>query len=117
MKNYTKVPKHVEEKIANTEKKKARSQQRDKKHVAWDDAIVVEEPPQVETEKEFEEGFKLWKRSQNPKDPLYQSHPERVMKDQANKVTVALQELVLEDVAPHVESEEGWDSECDGWFD
>ena len=46
MKNYTKVAKHVEEKIMTAEKKKARSQQRDKKHVAWDEAIVVEDPPQ-----------------------------------------------------------------------
>ena len=100
------------------EKKKARSQQRDKNHVAWDEAIVVEEPPQVETEKEFEEGFKLWKRTQNPKDPLYQAHPERVLKDQSNKVTVALQELVIEDiVAPHEAGEEGWESEGDDWFE
>ena len=118
MKNYTKVAKHVEEKIMNAEKKKARSQQRDKKHVAWDDAIVVEEPPQVETEKQFEEGFKLWKRTQNPKDPLYQAHPDRLPKEQANKVTVALQELALEEImAPHQESEEGWESDGDDWFE
>ena len=118
MNNYAKVDKFVEEKHMNAEKKKARSQQRDKKTVSWDDMIVVEEPPQVETEKEFEEGFKHWKRCQNPKDPLYQSHPERVLKDQANKVTVALQELVLEDImAPHVESNEGWESDGDDWFD
>ena len=118
MKNTTKVAKYVEEKKMNKDKKAARSLQRDKKTVAWDDdVIVVEEPPQVDTEKQFEEGFKLWKRTQNPKDPLYQSH-ERVPKEQANKVTVALQELVLEDIMPpHVESEEGWESDGDGWFE
>ena len=114
----TKVVKFVEEKMMNAEKKKARSQQRDKKHVAWDDTVVVEEPPQVESEKEFEEGFKLWKRTQNPKDPLYQAHPERVLKDQSNKVTVALQELAIEDImAPQQESEEGWESDGDDWFE
>ena len=112
--NTVKAPKFVEEKMANAEKKKARSKQRDKKNVSWDDVIVVEEPPQVETEKEFEEGFKLWKRTQNPKDPLYQSH-ERVPKEQANVVTVALQELGLEDMPK--EEEEGWDSDSDDWFD
>jgi len=112
MKNTTKVPKYVEEKKMNSDKKKARSQQRDKKHVAWDDAIVVEEPPQVESEKEFEEGFKLWKRTQNPKDPLYQRRPELV------KVNAALEELVLEDILPpHVEGEEGWESDGDDWFE
>ena len=115
MKNYTKVPKHVEEKMMNAEKKKTRSQQRDKKHVAWDDVIVVEEPPQVDTEKDFEEGFKLWKRTQNPKDPLYQSH--RVPKEQANVVTVALQELALDIVEPPNESEEGWEYDGDDWFE
>jgi hypothetical protein len=114
MKNYTKVPKHVEEKMMNTEKKKSRSQQRDKKHVAWDDAIVVEEPPQVESEKEFEEGFKLWKRTQNPKDPLYQP---RVPKEQANVVTVALQELALDIVEPSKESEEECEYDGDDWFE
>ena len=118
MKNYTKVPKYVEEKKMNAEKNKARSQKRDKKHVAWDDVIVVEEPSQVESEKEFEEGFKLWKRTQNPKDPLYQSQLDRVPKEQANKVTVALQELKLEDILePHHEGEEGWESEGDDWFE
>lgn len=108
-----KAPKYVEEKIANAEKKKVRTLQRDKKNVTWDDVIVVEEPPQVESEKEFEEGFKLWKRTQNPKDPLYQSHL-RVPKEQANVVTVALQELVLENMP---KEEEGWESDGDDWFD
>jgi len=110
MKNTTKVPKYVEEKKMNKDKKMARSQQRDKKTVAWEDVIVVEEPP-VKTEKEFEEEVAQWKRT--TQDPIYQRRPELV-----NKVKVALQELALEDILePHQESEEGWESDGDGWFD
>jgi hypothetical protein len=110
MKNTTKVVKYVEEKKMNKDKKTARSVQRDKKHVAWDDAIVVEDPPQ-ETKKEFEESFALYKRTRNPKDPLYQQHAD-------DKLKVAIQELALEDITPpHVSSEEGWESDGDGWFD
>ena len=94
---------------------KARSQKRDKKTVSWDDAIVVEQPPQVDTEKEFEEGFKLWKRTQNPKDPLYQS--QRVSKEQANVVTVALQELEIKEVLESEPEDDGFESDGDGWFD
>ena len=111
MKNTTKVVKYVEEKKMNKDKKTARSVQRDKKHVAWDDAIVVEDPPQ-ETKKEFEESFALYKRTCNPKDPLYQRH------DADATLKVAIQDLVLEDILPpHVESEEGWESDGDGWFE
>ena len=110
MKNTTKVAKYVEEKKMNKDKKAARSVQRDKKTVAWD-VIVVEEPPQ-ETKKEFEESFALYKRTCNPKDPLYQRH------DADDKLKVAIQDLVLEDILPpHVESEEGWESDGDGWFE
>jgi len=110
MKN-TKVVKYVEEKKMNKDKKAARSVQRDKKTVAWDDVIVVEEPPQ-ETKKEFEESFALYKRTCNPKDPLYQRH------DADETLKVAIQDLVLEDILPpHVESEEGWESDGDGWFE
>jgi hypothetical protein len=112
MKN-TKVVKYVEEKKMNKDKKAARSVQRDKKHVAWDDAIVVEDPPQQETKKELEEDFALYKRTCNPKDPLYQKRPELVL-----KVNVALEEMTLEEITPpHVSSEEGWESDGDGWFD
>ena len=110
MKNTTKVAKYVEEKKMNKDKKAARSVQRDKKTVAWD-VIVVEEPPQ-ETKKEFEESFALYKRTCNPKDPLYQRH------DADDKLKVAIRDLVLEDILPpHVESEEGWESDGDGWFE
>ena len=113
MKNTTKVPKYVEEKKMNTDKKKARSQQRDNKHVAWDDIIVVEQEPQMETPKEFEESFTYYKRTCDPKDPLYQRRPDLV-----NKVKTALDELVLEDILPpHQESEEGGESDGDGWFE
>jgi len=112
MKNTTKDVKYAEEKKMNKDKKAARSVQRDKKHVAWDDAIVVEDPPQQDTKKEFEEGFAYYKRTCNPKDPLYQRH------DADDKLKVAIQQLVLEDITPpHVSSEEGWESDGDGWFD
>jgi hypothetical protein len=110
MKNTTKDVKYAEEKKMNKDKKAARSVQRDKKHVAWDDVIVVEEPPQQETKKEFEESFALYKRTLNPKDPLYQRHG-------ADKLKEKLAELVLDIQPPHVSSEEDWESDGDGWFD
>jgi hypothetical protein len=110
MKNTTKVVKYAEDKKMNKDKKTARSAQRDKKHVAWDDVIVVEEPPQQETKKEFEESFALYKRTLNPKDPIYQ-------RDGADKLKEELAELVLDITPPHVSSEEGWESDGDGWFD
>jgi len=110
MKN-TKVVKYAEEKKMNKDKKAARSVQRDKKHVAWDDVIVVEEPPQQETKKEFEEDFAHYKRTCNPKDPLYQ-------RDGTDKLKEELAELVLEDIQPpHVTNEEGWESDGDDWFE
>ena len=108
----SKVVKYAEEKKMNKDKKAARSVQRDKKHVAWDDAIVVEEPPQQETKKEFEEDFALYKRTLNPKDPLYQRYGAD------EKLKEELAELALEDItSPHVTSEEGWESDGDDWFD
>ena len=115
MKN-TKVVKYVEEKKMNKDKKAARSVQRDKKHVAWDDAIVVEDPPQEETKKEFEEDFALYKRTFNPKDPLYQDHSHPI-KEISQVKELSLEELV-EPSAHYKEGEgEGWESDCDGWFD
>jgi hypothetical protein len=105
-----KAPKYVEEKKMNAEKKKARSQQRDKKTVAWEETIIVEEPPQMETPKELEETFAHYKRTCDPKDPLYQRRPGLV-----DKVKESLSELVIEDI--HKESEEGWESDGDDWFE
>ena len=96
----------------NAEKRKTRTQQRDKKNVAWDEAIVVEEPPQMETPKEFEEGFKLWKRTQHPKDPLYQRQP-----DLAIELKTALNELEIKDVLESEPEDDGFESDGDGWFD
>lgn len=108
MKNFTKAPKYVEEKKMNTEKKKARSQQRDKKNVAWEDVVVVEEPP-VETPKELEESLD-YKRTCDPKDPLYQRRPDLVI-----KVKESLDELVL-DVDDKEDEPDGYHSDGDDWF-
>ena len=88
--------------MLNEEKKKARSQQRDKK-VTWAD---IEDPK----EKEFEEGFIQWKRSQTPK-VVYQK-PERVERPELVMVPDACEELEV-----HVENEEDWESDGDDWFD
>jgi len=120
MKNFTKAPKYVEEKKMNMDKKKARAQQRDKKNVAWDEAIVVEQEPQMETPKEFEESFKHWKRCFDTKDPLYQRDPKDPLYPKESPVVVAreLADLTLEDIeTPHQESEEGWESDGDDWFE
>ena len=109
MKN-TKVPKYVEEKKMNKDKKAARSLQRDKKTVAWNDDVIVVEDPPVKTEKEFEEEITQWKRTM--KETLY-PRP-----DAGDKLKVAIQDLVLEDIMPpHVESDEGWESDGDDWFE
>jgi len=93
-----KVVKFEEEKMLNAEKKKARSQQRDKK-VTWAD---IEDPQ----EKEFEEGFIQWKQSQKPK-VVHQ--PERVERPELVKIP----EELVEDM-PHIED---WESDGDDWFD
>jgi len=119
MKNFTKAPKYVEEKKMNMDKKKERAQQRDKKNVAWDEAIVEQEP-QMETPKEFEESFKHWKRCFDIKDPLYQRDPKDPLYPKESPVVVAreLADLTLEDIeTPHQESEEGWESDGDDWFE
>ena len=97
--------KFVEEKKMTTEKKKARSLQRDKKHVAWDEMIVVEEPPQ-ETQKEFDESFAYYKRTRDPKDPLYQRRPDLVIK---------IRDSIELEICEPVEEEIEMDN--DDWFD
>jgi len=98
-----KVVKFAEEKENTRDKKMQRAKERNTKYMEKD-TKVIEEPPQHETRKEFEETFAHYKRCCDPKDILYQDH--------------SLKEIVLEDIMPeHKESEEGWESDGDGWFD
>jgi hypothetical protein len=105
-----KVVKFVEEKENTKNKKMHRAKERNTKY-AENDTKVIEEPPQHETRKEFEETYEHYKRCCDPKDILYQEH---IHKAQFKPI----KEIVLEDIMPeHKESEEGWESDCDGWFD
>jgi|Laugresbdmm110sn_2_1035109.scaffolds.fasta_scaffold74407_2 hypothetical protein len=102
-----KVVKFAEEKENTKDKKMQRAKERNTKY-AENETKVIEEPPQHETRKEFEETFAHYKRCCDPKDILYQDHTH----------FKPIKEIVLEDIMPeHKESEEGWESDCDGWFD
>jgi len=111
-----KTVKFVEEKEMNKQKKMQRSKERLGKYESADDTKVIEDPPQHETQKEFEESFALYKRTCNPKDPLYQDHSHPI-KEISQVKELSLEELV-EPSAHYKEGEgEGWESDCDGWFD
>jgi len=102
-----KTVKFVEEKESNKNKKMQRSKQRNTKYEEKDDTKVMEDPPQHETPKEFEETFAHYKRCRDPKDPLYQ----------APEVEEELAEITKPSVHYAQGEGEGWESDCDGWFD
>jgi hypothetical protein len=111
-----KVVKFVEETEKTKQKKMQRSKERNTKY-AEPDTKVIEEPPQHETQKEFEESFALYKRTCNPKDPLYQS---TVITERRSLFKPIKEEIEIEIMQPsvHYKGEgEGWESDCDGWFD
>jgi hypothetical protein len=110
-----KTVKFVEEKENNKNKKMHRSKERNTKYEEKDDTKVIEDPPQHETLKELEEDFALYKRTCNPKDPLYQAPP---VKFKPIKETVELEVEIMQPSVHYAEGEgEGWESDCDGWFD
>jgi len=109
-----KTVKFVEEKENNKNKKMHRSKERNTKYEEKDDTKVIEDPPQHETLKELED-FALYKRTCNPKDPLYQAPPVRF---KPIKETVELEVDIMQPSVHYAEGEgEGWESDCDGWFD
>ena len=117
-----KVVKFVEEKENTKHKKMQRAKERNTKYDETDETKVMEEPLQHETQKEFEEGFALYKRTCNPKDPLYQSTvitERRCLFKPIKEPTI--EEVALEIMEPSVHyaqgEGEGWESDCDGWFD
>ena len=111
-----KVVKFVEETEKTKQKKMQRSKERNTKYAEPGVTKVNEEPPQHETQ-EFE-----YKR---PKDPLYQA-PVQMIKTEVRGMFKPIKEptdLEIEIMQPSVhykqgEGEgEGWESDCDGWFD
>jgi len=111
-----KVVKFVEEKENTKNKKMQRSKERNTKYENKDDTKVIEDPPQHETQKEFEESFDLYKRTCNPKDSLYQSTVITERRTLFNPIKELADEIMEPSV--HYKGEgEGWESDCDGWFD
>ena len=112
--------KFVEEKESNKNKKMHRSKERNTKYEEKDDTKVIEDPPQHETLKELHEDFALYKRTCNPKDPLYQD-PVQLIKTEVRGMFKPIKELEIEIMQPSVHYKEGegegWESDCDGWFD
>jgi len=112
-----KVVKFVEETENTKQKKIRRSKERNAKYEEPGDTKVIEEPPQHETQKEFEQSFALYKRTCNPKDPLYQS----TVITERRSLFKPIQELEIEIMQPSVhykeQEGEGWESDADGWFD
>ena len=110
-----KVVKFVEETEKTKQKKMQRSKERNTKYAEPGDTKVNEEPPQHETQFEYK----------RPKDPLYQA-PVQMIKTEARGMFKPIKEptdLEIEIMQPSVhykqgEGEgEGWESDCDGWFD
>jgi hypothetical protein len=114
--------KFVEEKENTKNKKMHRSMQRNTKYQEHECTKVIEDPPQHETPKEFEETFAHYKRCCDPKDPLYQA-PVQLIKTELRmfkpiKETVDLEVEIMQPSVHYAEGEgEGWESDCDGWFD
>jgi hypothetical protein len=111
-----KVVKFVEETENTKQKKMQRSKERNAKYEEPGDTKVIEEPPQHETQKEFEQSFALYKRTCNPKDPLYQS----TVITESRSLFKPIQELdeIMQPSVHYKQGEgEGWESDCDGWFD
>ena len=117
VKKVVKVVKFVEETEKTKQKKMQRSKERNTKYAEPGETKANEEPPQHETLKELEESFALYKRTCNPKDPLYQdhSHPIKEISKQVKEMTI--EELVEPSVHYKEGEGEGWESDCDGWFD
>jgi len=112
-----KTVKFVEEKENTKNKKMQRSKERNTKYEEKDDTKVIEDPPQHETMKELEENFALYKLTCNPSHPLYQS----TVITESRTLFKPIQELEIEIMQPSVHYKqgegEGWESDCDGWFD
>ena len=115
-----KVVKFAEETEKTKQKKMQRSKERNTKYAEPGDTKVIEEPPQHETPKEFEESFALYKRTCNPKDPLYQA-PVQLIKTEVRGMFKPIQELEIEIMEPSVHYKqgegEGWESDGDDWFE
>jgi hypothetical protein len=121
MSHVKKTVKFVEEKENTKNKKMQRSKQRNTKYEDHECTKVIEDPPQHETLKELHEDFALYKRTCNPKDPLYQA-PVQFIKTELRmfkpiKETDDLDEITQPSVHYKEEEGEGWESDGDGWFD
>jgi hypothetical protein len=101
-----KTVKFVEEKENTKNKKMHRSKERNTKYAEPGETKVIEEPPQHETQFEYK----------CSKDPLYQSTVT-----ERRTLFKPIQELEVEITQPSVHYKqgegEGWESDCDGWFD
>lgn len=114
MSNVKKVVKFVEETEKTKQKKMQRSKERNTKYAEPGDTKVNEEPPQHETPFEYK----------CSKDPLYQT-PVQLIKTEVRGMFKPIQETIedLEDeiMQPSIHYKqgegEGWESDCDGWFD
>lgn len=120
MSHVKKTVKFVEEKENTKNKKMHRSKERNNKYEEKDDTKVIEDPPQHETPKEFEETFAHYKRCCDPKDPLYQA-PVQFIKTELCEMFTPIKELEVEIMQPSVHyaqaEGEGWESDYDDWFD
>lgn len=119
VKKVVKVVKFAEETEKTKQKKMQRSKERNTKYAEPGDTKVIEEPPQHETQKEFEESFALYKRTCNPKDPLYQA-PVQLIKTEVRGMFKPI-DLEIEIMEPSVHYKqgegEGWESDGDDWFE
>ena len=111
MSTVKKVVKFVEEKECTKNKKMQRAKERNTKYDEKDETKVIEDPPQ-DPEKKFEEGFKEWKRSNKQAETRCMFKPIK---------EPTMEEVALEIMEPSVHYKqgegEGWESDCDGWFD
>jgi hypothetical protein len=110
-----KVVKFVEEKENTKNKKMRRAKERNTKYTEKV-SKVIEEPPQ-DPEKEFEEGFKKWKQANKHQAPV------QLIKNELHECLLFkpikdISEEIMEPSVHYKEGEgEGWESDCDGWFD